>query len=193
MRRRGLDGLRGFHGFRGFPRLLGFCGGLRRGPRGGLGDGPRGGREDSPPGLLLLLGSFALTAYAGIRLLRGDWTGILLWLVGAAVVHDLVLLPLYGLADRAVRAVLRAPAPWINHVRVPAFLSGLLLLVWYPLILRRQPGRYERSTGLSADVFWHRWLLITGGLCTLSALWWVVRAGWGRWGRRRRSVCAEAP
>ncbi|MFI0820658.1 hypothetical protein ACH4TX_31620 [Streptomyces sp. NPDC021098] len=132
---------------------------------------------DSPLQLLLLLGSFVLTGYAGVRLLRGDWLGILLWIVGAALLHDLVLLPLYGLADRALQRAVPAPAAYVNHVRVPAFVSGLLLLVWFPLIAGTQASRYERSTGLSADVFLPRWLLITAGLFAVSALWLCVRAG----------------
>ncbi|WP_432038399.1 hypothetical protein [Streptomyces cucumeris] len=144
--------------------------------------GFRRGYGDSPWHLLALLCSFALTAYAGVRLLDGDWLGILLWIVGAAVLHDLVLLPLYALADRALSAAQPAPASWINHVRVPAFLSGLLLLVWFPLILGEQKRRYERSTGLSADVFLGRWLLISAALFAASGLWlglrlWRARAG----------------
>lgn len=139
---------------------------------------------ESPLRLVLLLCSFALTGYAGVRLLSGDWFGILLWIVGAAVLHDLVLLPLYGLADRAVGAALPAPARWINHVRVPAFLSGVLMLVWFPLILGRQKRRYENATGLSADVFWPRWLLITAVLFGASALWLVIRVAIRAWRRR---------
>ncbi|WP_413103678.1 hypothetical protein [Streptomyces sp. Inha503] len=144
---------------------------------------------ESPLRLVLLLCSFALTGYAGVRLLNGDWFGIALWFIGAAVLHDLVLLPLYALADRAVAAVLPAPARgidhvWINHVRVPAFLSGLLMLVWFPLILGRQELRYEHATGLSADVFWPRWLLITAVLFGASALWLVVRVAIRGWRRR---------
>jgi len=130
---------------------------------------------DSPLQLLLLLGSFALTGYAGVRLLHGDWLGIVLWFVGAAVLHDLVLLPLYGLVDRALQRVVPAPASYVNFVRLPAFVSGLLLLVWFPLIAGTQRSRYERSTGLSADVFLPRWLLITAALFAVSALWLWVR------------------
>ena len=37
-----------------------------------------------------------------MRLLAGDWFGVALWFVGAALLHDLVLLPLYAAADRAL-------------------------------------------------------------------------------------------
>ncbi len=146
--------------------------------------GPRRLDGESPLRLVLLLCSFALTGYAGVRLLSGDWFGIALWFVAAAVLHDLVLLPLYALADRAVAAVLPAPARWINHVRVPAFVSGVLLLVWFPLILGQQERRYEHATGLSAGVFWPRWLLITAVLFGASALWLVIRMAIRGWRRR---------
>jgi hypothetical protein len=137
---------------------------------------------DSPLHLLLALCSFALAAYAGIRLLDGDALGVALWFVGAAIVHDLVLVPLYSLADRALRVALPGRAgrsEWINYVRVPAFVSLLLLLVWYPLILGRV-GRYASYTGLDPDVFMGRWLLVTAGLFAVSALCLVARALRGR-------------
>ncbi len=143
---------------------------------------------EGPYQLLLLLASFALAGYAGVRLLDGDWPMITVWFVGAALVHDLVLVPLYALADRALRAVAggagRRRRPWVNFVRVPAFLSGLLLLVWFPLITG-QVERYEPVTGLSADVFLARWLLVSAALFAGSGLWLLVR--------RRRSATKGRP
>lgn len=125
--------------------------------------------------LVVLLASFAVAGYAGVRLLNGDWFGILIWFVGAALLHDLLLVPLYALADRVVRAVPGVRRLSLtNTVRVPAALSGLLLLVWFPLILG-QAARYERSTGLPGGVFLTRWLLITAALFALSALWRLTR------------------
>ncbi|MFC9653325.1 MULTISPECIES: hypothetical protein [unclassified Streptomyces] len=142
---------------------------------------------ESPGQLLLLLASFALCGYAGVRLLAGDWPLILLWFVGAAVLHDLVLVPLYSLGDRAVRALSRprrpVPRVGVNHVRVPAFLSLLLLLVYWPLVLRT-PEPYEPATGLDIDVFLGRWLLITAALFLLSAGWLLVRTWPELWSRR---------
>jgi hypothetical protein len=142
----------------------------------------------SPFQLLLLACSFALAGYAGVRLLADDWFEVVLWFVGAAVVHDLVLVPLYAAADRAlVRAAAsvghRVGAPptpsrqWGSaaYVRVPAALSGLLLLVWFPLIGGRVADRYESATALSASGFLGRWLLITALLFGGSALLLVVR------------------
>jgi hypothetical protein len=57
---------------------------------------------------------------------------------------------------------------------VPAALSGLLFLVWFPLILRLQTP-YHASTTLSADPYvWH-WLAVTGALFLLSAVAFAVR------------------
>ncbi|MFJ4534630.1 hypothetical protein ACIP39_01415 [Streptomyces tibetensis] len=131
----------------------------------------------SPLTLLLLSCSFALAAYAGVRLLAGDWFGVALWVVGAALLHDLVLLPLYAAADRAVVRGLGAVRrrEWAMYVRVPAALSGLLLLVWFPLIGSLVEARYRSATGLPPEVFLTRWLLITAVLFGGSALLLVVR------------------
>ncbi|MGS2591562.1 hypothetical protein [Streptomyces hebeiensis] len=138
---------------------------------------------EGPLHLLLLAASFAVTGYAGLRLLNGDWFAVALWFVGSALVHDLVLLPLYALADRALRSLPGVRGrEWMNFVRVPAALSGLLLLVWFPLITRRVE-HYERGTGLPADVFLSRWLVVTALLFTGSALWLLARL----YRRRRRA------
>nr|WP_225448282.1 hypothetical protein [Streptacidiphilus sp. P02-A3a] len=131
----------------------------------------------SPLHLLLVLCSFALALYAGVRLLKGDTVRVAVWFVAAALLHDLVLLPLYTLTDRALQLLLPARrgghpwavSGWINYVRIPGFVSLLLLVVWYPLILRRVPG-YHLTTGLDPDTFLGHWLLITAALFAASAL-----------------------
>ncbi|WP_407697650.1 hypothetical protein [Streptomyces corynorhini] len=128
----------------------------------------------SPRVLLLLLASFALCGYAGVRLLRGEWVAILIWFAGAALLHDLVLVPLYTLGDRALQAAARRRGrplarTGVPYVRVPVFLSLLMLLVYWPLVLRA-PGPYQEATGLDPDVFLGRWLLISAVICALSAL-----------------------
>lgn len=142
----------------------------------------------SPLPLLLLVCSFAVAAYAGVRLLADDWFGVALWLVGAALLHDLVLLPLYGVADRAVVRGLGAAGhrAWVMYVRVPAALSGLLLLVWFPLISGMVDRRYRSATGLSPDGFPVRWLLITAVLFGGSALLLALRLPRVRRAAKRR-------
>lgn len=149
---------------------------------------------EGPLHLLLMVAGFALTGYAGIRLLDGDTPRIALWFAGAAVVHDLVLLPVHATADRALRGALGARSDLVNHVRVPAFLSLLLLLVQFPLIARLSE-RYEPYTGLSPDVFLGNWLLVTGALFAASALWLVLSAlrRAGRTAPRRRNATKGRP
>ncbi len=131
----------------------------------------------SPLQLLLLACSFALAGYAGVRLLADDWFGVALWFVGAALVHDLVLVPLYAGADRALAGALGAAGrrTWTVYVRVPAMFSGLLLLVWFPLISGQVADHYRSATGLSGDGFLARWLLVTAVLFGGSAALLVLR------------------
>jgi hypothetical protein len=134
----------------------------------------------SPLHLLALLACFGLAGYAAARLIPSRPLAVAAWFLGAVVGHDLLLMPLYSLADRSVMAAIRhrdpqlPVTPWINYVRVPAALSGLLLLVWFPLILRL-PSPYHASTTLSADPYvWH-WLAVTGALFLLSAVAFALR------------------
>ncbi|MFE5141071.1 hypothetical protein ACFRDV_25895 [Streptomyces fagopyri] len=130
----------------------------------------------SPPRIVLLACSFALAGYAGVRLLGGDWFGVTLWFVGAALLHDLVLVPLYAGADRVLARGLGAVGrrEWTVYVRVPAALSGLLLLMWFPLISGEMADRYRSAAGLAGNGFLTRWLVITavlfGGSAVLLAL-----------------------
>jgi hypothetical protein len=133
-----------------------------------------------PLHLLVLIASFALTGYAMVRLFAVRPLEVAIWFVGAAILHDLLLLPLYSLADLSALSVLRhraadpAAVPWINHLRVPTFLSGVLLLVWFPLVFRLSTP-YPGDTGLSYDVFLGRWLAITGVLFAASAVAFALR------------------
>lgn len=134
----------------------------------------------NPLHLLAMLGCFALAGYAAARLVTPRPLSVAVWFAGAVIGHDLLLMPLYSLADRSVMAAIRhrdpqlPVTPWINYVRVPAALSGLLLLVWFPLILRL-PSPYHASTTLSADPYvWH-WLAVTGALFLLSAVAFALR------------------
>ncbi|SCD40723.1 hypothetical protein GA0115240_10702 [Streptomyces sp. DvalAA-14] len=132
--------------------------------------------------LLVLLASFALCGYALARLLTGDWWGVVEWAVGAALIHDLVLVPLYGGTDWLLHKALRGRRPGsparimlVNHIRVPAFLSLLLLLVYWPLISQDAGATYRRATLLSPGVFLGRWVLITAVLFAASGLLLVFR------------------
>jgi hypothetical protein len=58
--------------------------------------------------------------------------------------------------------------PWINYLRVPTALSGMLLLIWFPLIFRL-PAGFHATTTLSPDPYLWHWLAVTGALFLLSA------------------------
>jgi hypothetical protein len=123
------------------------------------------------------LAAFALVAWALAQAVDVLATpgNFLLWLAGAVVAHDLVLFPLYSLLGRTAAAVTgpehsRARNAALNHLRIPAFLSGLALLVWFPLILGLDPEVFERTSGTSNDVYLERWLFLTAILFAGSAL-----------------------
>jgi hypothetical protein len=143
-----------------------------------------------PLHLLSLMACAALSAYVVTRLFAsGPVTRILVWFAGAVIAHDLVLWPLYALADRAgVRAARRDPSrlprvPWINHLRVPVVIAGVLLAVSFPLVLDLAPQTYRAATGLSVSVYLGRYLLIVAGLFGASAVLYALRVG--RVARRR--------
>ena len=144
-----------------------------------------------PLHLLTMLGCFALAGYAAAELLPNNAVGIPVWFAGAVIGHDLILMPMYTVADRSAMAVFRhrrpqLPAvPWINYLRVPAALSGMLLLIWFPLIFRL-PGRFTATTTLSLDPFLWHWLAVTGALFLLSAMALAVRLRMGRARRKTR-------
>lgn len=104
------------------------------------------------------------------------------WFVGAIVLHDLLFLPLYsalgvaasGALLRGERTRIRVAA--LNHLRIPALLSGLMLLVWFPLVLTKASGTFMGATGYSDDFFFGRWVALTVVLFAVSALLFALRA-----------------
>jgi hypothetical protein len=133
-----------------------------------------------PLHLLVLICSSALTGYAMVRLFAIRPLDVAIWFVGAAILHDLILLPLYSLADLSAHAVLRHRAtrvpqpPWINFLRIPTFLSAVLLLVWFPLILDLSVP-YPGAARLPENVYLGRWLAITAVLFGVSALAFALK------------------
>jgi hypothetical protein len=100
-------------------------------------------------------------------LLRHLQAGVRVWFAGAVIGHDLLLMPLYTLADRSAPAAFRhrppklPPVPWINYLRVPAALSGILLPIWFPPIFRL-PTRFPVTTTLPLDPYLWHWPAVTG-------------------------------
>lgn len=134
-------------------------------------------RVGAPPAqLALLVACLALAAYAAFFLL-GDpaLLRMLVWFAGAAVVHDLVIFPLYAAADRALVAAARGDVPLINHVRVPALGAGLALLMFWPGIVRQGEATHLAATGLDQAPYLGRWLVLSAVLFGASAVVYGVR------------------
>jgi hypothetical protein len=130
--------------------------------------------------------TFGVAGWAALQLadLQNAFT-ILLWFAGAILLHDLVAYPVYTLLDRALQRTPIDP----NYVRVPALLSGLLFLVWFPLILDRAPGLYRSVTGVEPPDYLARWLLITAALFAGSLAIALLRGALQP--RARRAAAAE--
>jgi hypothetical protein len=161
----------------------------------------------NPLHLLVLVACFALVGYV-ISLLGTEqlwnpnvwWQSIGVWFVGAIVLHDMVLFPVYALADRSLgagwRAVTgRAPkgtpvVPPVNYIRVPVMATALLFLLFFPGIIRQGKNSYLRATGLTQQPFLDRWLLLTAAFFGVSALLYGVRTVMVR--RRRRPPTGPA-
>jgi hypothetical protein len=134
-----------------------------------------------PLHLVAITASFSLAGYALLQILdRPQALDFALWFGAAVIAHDLVLLPFYSLlaliAYRGLDVSRGAPTrvAALNHVRIPAMLSGLTLLVWFPLILRLT-DRYEATSGLSIEPYLGRWLLLTGVMFALSGIVFAIR------------------
>jgi hypothetical protein len=148
---------------------------------------------DTPLHLLAVVASFAIAGYAFFRIVESPSAlGTLVWLGAAAVAHDLLAFPLYSGLNLIAHRSLAGPAdaweeqrrvPLINHVRIPAALSALALLLFFPLILGLDSANYEKDTGFGSGVFLDRWLGLCAALFLGSALIYAVRL--------RRAVKAE--
>jgi hypothetical protein len=140
-----------------------------------------------PAHLLVLLACFAVVAYAGSMLL-GDpaLLTVLVWFVGAAVAHDLVLYPLYALADRALGLATarlpagRLPVAVLNHIRVPLLGAGLTFLMFLPGIIRQGGPTHLAATGLDQQPYLGRWLWLVAAMAGASAVVYGLRVLIGR-------------
>lgn len=128
----------------------------------------------SPTHLVLLVAYLGLAAYAAFFLL-GDpaLLRMLVWFAGAALVHDLVLFPLYAGADRVLVGLL--PGPRVNYVRVPALGAGLTFLMFWPGIVRQGEVTHLAATGLDQAPYLGRWLALSAALFGVSAFIYGAR------------------
>ena len=112
------------------------------------------------------------------------WQSIAVWLAAAIIFHDLVLFPLYALADRLLGIATRRRrrrssgqlrVPVLNYVRIPTLGSGLSLLMFFPGIMKQGAATYVAATGQTQEVFLGRWLLLTAAMFSGSAFWYAIR------------------
>lgn len=130
-----------------------------------------------PAHLLLLLAGFALTVVAGGALLDEQTFRVAKWFTASAVLHDAIFVPVYiGLDSLLVKAWRRRPGrvAWLNFVRIPAAISAIMLLVYYPVISNKA-NAFEYKTGRPTDVYLGHWLQATAVLFALSAIWYLAR------------------
>jgi hypothetical protein len=130
--------------------------------------------EDGPSGSVfwvgLLVGS-AVMGYAG----WGAWNereatnpaGLIRWVVGAGLAHDLVLAPLVVLGGWLISRTV--PARWRGPVRVGAALTGVVVLFAYPLV--RAFGRHP----LNSSTLPRNYPL---DVALIVSVIWLVVAGW---------------
>lgn len=91
------------------------------------------------------------------------------WVVGAALVHDLLVAPVVCLVGLLLGRVLREP--WRTPVRTGLIVSGVVLLVAWPAL--RGYGRDRVPDNLSVQP-----LDYTAAVLTVLAVVWAVVAVW---------------
>ena len=140
----------------------------------------------SPLHLLLLVLAGVVAGYAVLHWLQAPTpVRLLVWLAAAVIGHDLIAFPIYsGLDHLLVRLIAGIdPGPvisrWrraaINHVRAPTIASILLLIMWYPIILKRSDGTYFRASGQHQDRGLANWLLVASILFAISLVVFLGR------------------
>jgi len=141
--------------------------------------------------LIVLVAALALGAYT-ISVLGVDqlfnprvwWQSIAVWFAVAVIGHDLILFPLYALADRVLPTPRRRAdtsetarhVPIVNYVRMPTLAAGLTLVLFLPGIIEQGAFTYTAATGLTQEPFLSRWLLLVAGFYLASAACYLVRS-----------------
>ncbi len=129
---------------------------------------------------------FVVSGYAILRLADSAKPVLIgIWFLGALVAHDFLLYPVYTLLDRAAargRGLGSTDrASWINFVRVPVLVTGLVFLLWFPLILGLNARTYRDASGLGTGRFLGRFLVFTATVFLVSAaLYCLCQRRWRR-------------
>jgi hypothetical protein len=151
--------------------------------------------------LLVLLAALALAAYTisvlgvpGLFNPRVWWQSIAVWFAVAVIGHDLILFPLYALADRLPTRRRRDKpvgphrVPLTNYLRMPTLATVLTFALFFPGIIGQGAFTYTAATGLTQEPFLDRWLLLTAGFYLTSAICYVVRSVMPMTRRARRAT-----
>ncbi|MBJ7336953.1 hypothetical protein [Mycolicibacterium sp.] len=140
--------------------------------------------------LIVLLGALALGAYT-VSVLGFDqlfnptvwWQSIAVWFAVAVIGHDLVLFPLYALAERFLPKGSRDAkqtnphrVPLTNYLRMPTLAAGLTFILFFPGIIEQGAFTYTAATGLTQAPFLQRWLLLVAGFYLTSAVCYVAKS-----------------
>ncbi|BBZ26067.1 hypothetical protein MMAD_03620 [Mycolicibacterium madagascariense] len=139
--------------------------------------------------LLVLVAALALGAYTisvlGIDALFNPavwWQSIAVWFAVAVIGHDLILFPLYALAERLLPKGRRDDpgeqrrVPVTNYLRMPTLATGLTFFLFLPGIIEQGAFTYHAATGLTQQPFLGRWLLLVAGFYLVSAVCYAVRS-----------------
>lgn len=155
--------------------------------------------------LIVLLGALALGAYTvsvlGVNQLFNPqvwWQSMAVWFAVAVIGHDLILFPLYALAERLLPTRRREPdsteharVPLTNYVRMPTLATALTFVLFLPGIIEQGAFSYHAATGLTQEPFLNRWLLLTAAFYLTSAACYVVKTLW--LARRSGGAAATLP
>jgi len=143
----------------------------------------------SPLHLLGALASFAVIVLAAAGWFEEPTASlkyILIWFAGAVLAHDMLLLPFYAGVDRvgsllrchprgvAEGAQARVRTPGWVYLRIPLLLSGLVLLVFGPEILRKGDAAFRAASGQQQHVYLGRYLILVSVLFGVSATAYAV-------------------
>ena len=138
------------------------------------------------PGLAAVLyGVYGLLT-AGSRVPLASW---LTWFVGSALLHDVVIAPIWiGLGWLAARVL---PAPARPAIVVGAAVAGLLALIALPFVLG--VGKDPANPSFLPHDYGRNLLLIDAGVLVVAATWATVATRHARSSHRRGSIDASGP
>lgn len=115
----------------------------------------------------------ALAGYAIVQIFGISSAGnVFVWLIGAILLHDVVLWPLYAGADTVGQRLLGGA---VNYVRIPLGLSLVLALAFFATVSNQGASTYARASGVQYEGYVLRWLLVSAALFVVSAVVYLLR------------------